>query len=96
MQATKTGRYEAEPVARWLGEIGVQASVFRYPLNVRYPVPLNALRDILRLYDQRLQLMLTQQGPQFPNWDQDATAVADRYSELVKSAVADGGQPATA
>ena len=36
--------HEAEPVARWLGEIGVQASVFRYPLNVRYPVPLDALR----------------------------------------------------
>jgi acetyl esterase/lipase len=36
--------HEAEPVARWLAEIGVQASVFRYPLNVRYPVPLNALR----------------------------------------------------
>jgi len=27
-------------VAGWLGEIGVQASVFRYPLNVRHPVPL--------------------------------------------------------
>ena len=26
--------HEAEPVARWLGDIGVQASVFRYPLNV--------------------------------------------------------------
>ena len=36
--------HEAEPVARWLGEIGVQASVFRYPLNVRHPVPLAALR----------------------------------------------------
>jgi len=36
--------HEAEPVASWLGEIGVQASVFRYPLNVRYPVPLYALR----------------------------------------------------
>jgi acetyl esterase/lipase len=36
--------HEAEPVARWLGEIGVQASVFRYPLNVRHPVPLDALR----------------------------------------------------
>jgi len=31
-------------VARWLGEIGVQASVFRYPLNVRHPAPLDALR----------------------------------------------------
>ncbi len=36
--------HEAEPVARWLGEIGVAASVFRYPLNVRHPVPLDALR----------------------------------------------------
>src|ERR1700722_18898254 len=36
--------HEAEPVARGLGGEGVQASVFRYPLNVRYPVPLDALR----------------------------------------------------
>src|SRR5580698_2043653 len=36
--------HEAEPVTRWLGEIGVPASVFRYPLNVRHPAPLDALR----------------------------------------------------
>ena len=36
--------HEAGPVASWLGEIGVQASVFRYPLNVRHPAPLDALR----------------------------------------------------
>jgi acetyl esterase/lipase len=35
---------EAEPVAGWLSRIGVQASVFRYPLHVRHPAPLNALR----------------------------------------------------
>ena len=40
--------HEAEPVARWLGEIGVQASVFRYPLNVRHPAPLDALRAEIR------------------------------------------------
>src|SRR6266516_2111755 len=40
--------YEAEPVARWLGEIGVRASVFRYPLNVRHPAPLDALRAEIR------------------------------------------------
>ena len=40
--------HEAEPVARWLGEMGVQASVFRYPLNVRHPVPLDALRAEIR------------------------------------------------
>jgi acetyl esterase/lipase len=36
--------YEAEPVASWLGEMNMQASVFRYPLNVRHPAPLDALR----------------------------------------------------
>jgi acetyl esterase/lipase len=35
--------HEAEPVARWLTETGVSASVFRYPLNVRHPAPLDAL-----------------------------------------------------
>jgi acetyl esterase/lipase len=40
--------HEAEPIARWLGEIGLQASVFRYPLNVRHPAPLDALRAEIR------------------------------------------------
>src|SRR6204780_2131768 len=40
--------HEAEPVASWLGEIGVAASVFRYPLNVRHPEPLDALRAEIR------------------------------------------------
>ena len=40
--------HEAEPVARWLGELGIQASVFRYPLNVRHPAPLDALRAEIR------------------------------------------------
>jgi hypothetical protein len=39
------------------------------------------VRDVFRLYDQRLGLMLSQDDPQFPNWDQDETAVADRYGE---------------
>lgn len=47
------------------------------------------VRDVVRLYDQRLQLMLTQDEPQYPNWDQDATAVADRYGERDPAMVAD-------
>jgi len=47
------------------------------------------VRDVLRLFDQRLWLMLTQEGPLFPNWDQDATAVADRYNEHEPATVAD-------
>ena len=40
--------HEGEPVARWLAGTGVDASVFRYPLNVRHPVPLRALRAEIR------------------------------------------------
>ena len=47
------------------------------------------VRDVVRLYDQRLQLMLTQDEPQYPNWDQDATAVADCYGERDPAMVAD-------
>ena len=44
--------HEAEPVAGWLSGLGVQASVFRYPLLARHPAPLNALRaEIHRLRD---------------------------------------------
>jgi DinB superfamily len=39
------------------------------------------IRDVFRLYDERLVLMLTQDDPLYPNWDQDATAVAERYGE---------------
>jgi hypothetical protein len=39
------------------------------------------VRDVFRLYDERLDLMLTTDGPRYPNWDQDATAVDDRYAE---------------
>ena len=35
--------HEAEPVAGWLRGLGIAASVFRYPLNVRHPVPRDAL-----------------------------------------------------
>jgi hypothetical protein len=39
------------------------------------------VRDVFRVYDERVTLMLTQDDPYFPNWDQDATAVQERYAE---------------
>ncbi|HEV8064388.1 MAG TPA: DinB family protein [Acidimicrobiales bacterium] len=46
------------------------------------------VRDVFRIFDQRLQLMLTSEQPQFDNWDQDATAVADDYQRQDPAAVA--------
>lgn len=53
------------------------------------------VRDVHRIFAERLVLMLEVDNPQFPNWDQDATAVASDYAaqdaavvaaELVESA----------
>ena len=46
------------------------------------------VRDVFRLYDQRLALMLTEDDPDFVNWDQDVAAVADRYNEQDQAQVA--------
>lgn len=46
------------------------------------------VRDVFRIFDERLALMLTEDGPTFPNWDQDATAVADDYRAQDPTAVA--------
>lgn len=40
--------HEAEPIAEWLDGLGLSASVFRYPLHARHPVPLEALRREIR------------------------------------------------
>jgi hypothetical protein len=39
------------------------------------------VRDVFRIYDQRLQLMLEENDPLFANWNQDETALAERYWE---------------
>jgi hypothetical protein len=46
------------------------------------------VRDVCRLFEQRLHLMLTRAAPTFDNWDQDETAVADRYGAQDPSTVA--------
>lgn len=39
------------------------------------------VRDVHRLFDARVERMVTEDVPTFANWDQDETAVADRYGE---------------
>ena len=54
------------------------------------------VRDVYRLYEQRLRMMLEEDDPAYPNWDQDATAIEQRYGEQDPSKVteelADAGQ----
>ncbi|NNN08330.1 MAG: DinB family protein [Acidimicrobiaceae bacterium] len=45
------------------------------------------VRDVFRLFDQRLESMVAQDGARFDNWDQDKTAVEERYELQDPSAV---------
>ena len=46
------------------------------------------VRDVFVLYRHRLGLMIDHDDPLFPNWDQDETAVQDRYGEQDPAVVA--------
>ena len=46
------------------------------------------VRDVYRVFDGRLSLMLAEHHPRFANWDQDATAVDDRYGDQDPTTVA--------
>ena len=39
------------------------------------------VRDVFRIFAERLRLMRTEDSPQFANWDQDAAALEGRYAE---------------
>lgn len=46
------------------------------------------VRDVFRIFRARLALMLEQDDPIYVNWDQDETAVAERYNEQDPATVA--------
>jgi DinB superfamily len=45
------------------------------------------VRDVLAVYRERLRLMVETDDPLYPNWDQDETAVAEKYNEQDPAAV---------
>jgi hypothetical protein len=47
------------------------------------------VRDVYERYDGRILLMMTEWNPLYPNWDQDETALADRYEEQEPNVVVD-------
>ncbi len=57
------------------------------------------VRDVQRIFDERLVLMLSHDDPEFANWDQDDTALAGRYDlqdPLVVAAELEAGAAAAA
>ena len=47
------------------------------------------VRDVYRLYDARLAQMLSEDTPTFANWNQNETAISERYKEQDPEMVAD-------
>lgn len=46
------------------------------------------VRDVLRVYRLRIDYMVEQDDPLYPNWDQDQAAIDDRYDEQNPAEVA--------
>jgi hypothetical protein len=46
------------------------------------------VRDVHRVFNHRVRLMLDEVDPQFPNWDQDETALSDDYGSQDPAVVA--------
>ena len=76
--------------ARWRAVLAAGADLQERPQEDRWSTLEYAchVRDVFRLYEQRLTWMLTEDDPAYPNWDQDATAVEERYNEQDPSVVA--------
>ena len=79
---TRIGAMIRSDVATW-------APLLDHPDVARRPNPAQwsaleyacHVRDVYRLFDQRLTLMLTDDDPTFANWDQDATAIEGNYGD---------------
>jgi hypothetical protein len=47
------------------------------------------VRDVYRIFDKRLELTLTEVEPTFSSWDQNKTAIEERYGQQDPEVVAD-------
>ena len=78
-----------DTACRWVEVLGRPEARERPEPAVWSPLEYGAhVRDVHVLFAERLRLMLEQDAPRFANWDQDATAVEERYGEQDPAAVA--------
>ena len=94
--ASTVPRDEISPLVRqnagsWQGVLARPEVVLRHrPRHDRWS-PLEYachVRDVFRLYHHRLGLMLVGDSPTYPNWDQDRTAIDERYNDQDPATVA--------
>lgn len=77
---TTTGERTRATVERWADVLDRPGMTERPRPGTWSPLEYAChVRDLCRVFRERLRLMLTEQDPVFPDWDQDAAAVQDRY-----------------
>ena len=88
-EATRVGEMLRANTARWLDVLTSDGVRDRPSPAVWSPLEYAChVRDVHDLYLARLEMMLTEDGPHYPNWDQDETAIAERYHEADPEIVA--------
>ena len=93
--AATIGVADVAPVVRanaatWVEILGRDGVAERLRPDVWSPLEYAChVRDVFTLFATRLHLMLDDDGARFANWDQDVTAVEERYGEQDPAVVAD-------
>lgn len=78
--ANRIGDALRDQVIRWKDVLQRDDVRMRPRPNVWSPLEYGChVRDVFRIFNERLKLMLEAIDPAFENWDQDETAIADRY-----------------
>lgn len=78
--STRTANALRDQVVCWTSVLAGDDVTTRLQPGVWSPLEYGChVRDVFRKFDERLKLMLETVDPAFENWDQDATAIEDRY-----------------
>ncbi|MDO7866983.1 DinB family protein [Nocardioides jiangxiensis] len=89
LEATEFGEMVRINAERWVQVLERRDAVERPAERTWSPLEYAChVRDVHRIFAERLVLMLETDNPRFPNWDQDATAVEERYAEQDPAVVA--------
>ncbi|MFM8867163.1 MAG: DinB family protein [Ilumatobacteraceae bacterium] len=84
----RTGEISRDLARRWSHVLDRPDAAVRDRPEMWSPLEYGChVRDVFRLFDRRLESMLSEGEPRFDNWDQDKTAVEDDYQSQEGSVV---------
>jgi DinB superfamily len=89
VQHTDVADHIRRDAAEWVHRLGEPGAATRRRPTVWSTLEYGChVRDVHRIFNHRLRLMLDEDEPRFPNWDQDETALADDYAAQDPATVA--------